>query len=373
MVLDNAEDKSVISKWWPHGKAGSILITTLDPSFATSSVAGQGKQLLRMEEADAISMMLTQVSRHSTENEVSDDRAEARELARRVGFWPVAIQSCIGAINDTNRSLYQYNRGHADSKAILSDATADKVDRHWAPYGRGLNDLLRARLAILDDDDRALVDLFSLLDPDNIPEMLLDILETSKDLITAHPIRDMDKSIARLSKGLVTRDSSTTAGDDGASSFYMHRLLRDYLRMSMTQSSSQSSFELATELLYVTIARPKPTAYHKSESQRVQRHFQDYFSHVEYTRLFLKTSKEPMSPTPMKSRFTFCTSCTTPLGKATGSPSRTLPRDKSTNLDRRRQAILSEWISQCRSVSGGNRNVHFRRHRGRQGARSAPA
>jgi len=206
---------------------GSVLVTTLDPSFGTSNLAGNGAPLDPLEENSAIDMMLSQISDHAR-NDADHGFKEAREIVQRVAYLPLAIQHCLGVINESGRTLAQFNKRYRSPSAVLQRASANKVNRYCAPYHQGLTEALLGRLNGLDEDSRALMDVLSLLHNVRIPESLFDLEAMPQDLEDIGFLRDFELRIVKVSKGLVQRaERAALVGHvvSDLSTFHMHSLL----------------------------------------------------------------------------------------------------------------------------------------------------
>ncbi|EFR04153.1 SesB protein [Nannizzia gypsea CBS 118893] len=282
VVFDNAESSKLINTWWPHGKAGAVLITTLDPAFATSTVAGTGAELPPLDESDAVEMVLSQVPLNAY-GTLEESREAARQIVRRVANHPLAIQSCIGVINECGRSLSEYNRKYKDSDSVIRNSSVERVNRNYAPYDRGLRDALKDRVETLDNGSRVLMDVISILHPGKIPASLLDLDEPPEYLSNLEFIKDFDLHITKLLKGLVSRNVRKSGNEPLY--FHVHTLLRDSLRSEMSLKSRQIAFETVTRLLCIAL---DPWSYPSDVPGREtdRRYFLEYFAHVESVRRF---------------------------------------------------------------------------------------
>lgn len=126
------------------------------------------------DDDSAIEMMLSQVSDHA-KNDADHGRKEAREIVRSVACLPIAITHCLAMINESGRTLSQYNKKYRNPTLVLQRTSDNKVNRPYAPYHQGQTDTLLDRLETLDDVSRALMDAFSLLYNARIPESMFDI------------------------------------------------------------------------------------------------------------------------------------------------------------------------------------------------------
>lgn len=284
VIFDSADDANLINTWWPHGKMGSVLITTLDQSFGTSNVAGNGAQLGTIDEEDAIQMVLSQVLPHAR-NDADQGRKEASEIVQRVAHLPLAIQNCVGVINESGRTLTQYNRQYRDKRSVLKSTTQGTVNRNYAPYPRGLTDTICDRLGRLDANARALVDVFSLLHLDRIPETLFKPAKPPEDLGEIGFLTNFESCITQVSKGLVSRGEPKKQGDADLSKFFMHSLHHEFIRTEMSKEGRQTAFNTASRLVSLAL---DPSNYPKDMPRRAvdRKYFLDYFSHAESIRQF---------------------------------------------------------------------------------------
>ncbi|KAM5452137.1 hypothetical protein MaudCBS49596_003491 [Microsporum audouinii] len=282
VVFDDAESSKLINTWWPHGKAGSVLITTLDPAFATSTVAGMGAELPPLDESDAIEMVLSQVPPNAY-GTLEGSREAAGQIVRRVANHPLAIQNCIGVINECGRSLSEYNKKYKNSDSVIRNSTVETVNRNYAPYDRGLRDALKDRVEALDNGSHVLMDVISILHQVKIPANLLDLDEPPEDLSNIEFINDFDPHIAKLLKGLVSRNDRKSGNEPLY--FHLHTLLRDFLRSEMSPKSRQIAFDTVTRLLCIAL---NPWSYPSDVSGRQtdRRYFLEYFAHIESVRHF---------------------------------------------------------------------------------------
>ncbi|RWA09517.1 hypothetical protein EKO27_g5578 [Xylaria grammica] len=256
VIFDNAIDQNMINFWWPHGPTGSILITTNDPVFSSNNVAGDGAELAELDNDSGVTMVLSQITQFAQGQDKNQAELEALELVSRFGGLPLAIQTAVGSINESSRTLAQWNR-RASTEVILK--STNQFNFNYAPYPKGLAEAFANRVENLDDSSRALLDVLSTLDPDGIPEQLIDQESPAEDVSDINFVSDLDNCISRLSKGLVLRGGRSGRGDvlqsdiEDASSFHMHRLLRDFVRIQMTDESRQVAFETASRLLSLAV------------------------------------------------------------------------------------------------------------------------
>ncbi|KAI0469332.1 hypothetical protein F4859DRAFT_523125 [Xylaria cf. heliscus] len=293
VIFDNAVDQKLINSWWPYGPAGSILITTNDPAFGSNNVAGDGAELDELDSESGVKMVLNQITRFAQGHDKDLAKAEALKLVESFGHLPLAIQTAVGIINDSSRTLAQWNR--RASTELVFKPTA-QFNFNYAPYPKGLAQAFANRIESLDETSRALLDVLSLLDPDLIPEQLIDQGNPAEDIRDIEFVSNFDHCISRLSKGFVLRGGRRTKHEaldqiKDTSSFHMHRLLREFVRMHMNSQRRQAAFETASRLLSLAVdIRNYPHdavgILAKSKTSLDREYFSTYLGHIESLRLY---------------------------------------------------------------------------------------
>ncbi|KAI1760076.1 hypothetical protein GGR53DRAFT_511161 [Hypoxylon sp. FL1150] len=201
-------------------------------------------------------MVLTQITPFAKGQDQQQAEIEARKLIERLGNHPLAIQSAIGSINESSRKLVHWNK-RANTEQILSSEHHNSF--RYAPYPKGLREAFASRVEGLDDSSRLLLDVLSTLDPDQIPEQLIDQASPAEDLGTIDFVADLDHCVSQVSKGLIVRGVRRETGNPSnesvkdRTSFYMHRLLRDFVHSRMSDKGRQAAFETASKLLSLAI------------------------------------------------------------------------------------------------------------------------
>lgn len=297
---------------------GSVLVTTLDPSFKTSNVAGNGMALPTIDEADAVRMVFDQVHSGAFSSNADDDWREAQTIVNRVGCLPLAVQNCVGAINAVERTLKQYSGRYPKPGPILEQSSVGNVSRSWAPYAQALKESIQDCLDPLDRTTRALLDVFSLLDPSKIPERPFDFVGRAipddlkgVDFVQPH---FFEECIKQLSKGVVMRGSrnsssshnnnnnslsDTSPYDEGSTfpEFHIHDLYCEFLQRDLKKNVDrrQVAFDTATRLVSMTL---DPSNYPKNVTTRMAERglFLEYFSHIESIRKFFESTWEDEEP-----------------------------------------------------------------------------
>jgi hypothetical protein len=280
LVFDNAEDIKLLNTWWPKGKNGAILITSRDPIFETSSGAGNGQQLKAMDEKLALEMLRSQLP-----DEVEFGKEEALKIVRRVQCLPLGIQACVGVINEARCSLGDFNLQWSAPKALLEEA--------FAPYENGgLGDVWKLALLKIDNESRAMIEVFSLLDPDNIQERIFVVGNHSLPMNNVEYLQNRVKCIKTLLKGLV--QPNTAVQGTHLRSFHMHRLLQTCVQMEMSPESLQDAFNSAITLVCGMMSPLWNTTWPK-----IHMDYKEYFTHVQTIRRYYLEMSEEESKCPL--------------------------------------------------------------------------
>ena len=100
LILDNADDPSLkISKWFPAGPRGKIIITTRNPALAIVATT-QSASVDHMDSEEATTLLL-KAARDNKES----SRDRAKPVVRLLGYIPLAIVHAGAAIG---HQLYTY-------------------------------------------------------------------------------------------------------------------------------------------------------------------------------------------------------------------------------------------------------------------------
>jgi len=247
---------------------GAILITTQLPVFANLDFCKKGRELLQLDEDSAIRLLQCSLTHPIT---LEDE--DARTLVKRVGCLPVAIRTCIGQINEADCSLEEYNKQWTDARAIIQDADVKHVETLNARYDKGLRELWAVSFKNLDGNARALINVFSLLDDEHIPEALL----KNEKLYTKLPfLKSRVRAIRDLSQSsLIGKELGMETGTtlQTGKRFHIHRMTRTFAQIQMDHRAEQAAFDAASLLLDAAVVyAQKGVSFLREES---------YFQHVQ--------------------------------------------------------------------------------------------
>ncbi|EED22768.1 conserved hypothetical protein [Talaromyces stipitatus ATCC 10500] len=288
LIFDNAVDPTLFLDYWPRNKRGAILVTTQLRIFATEDYCGQGKELLQLDEASAIQFLQSSVPDSLRNTEA------ARAIVQRVGCLPVAIKTSVGLIREAGCSLDDYNKEWNDPRTIIDRSDVKYADSRDARYNKGLRDLFAKSLQNLDLDARALVNVFSLMDDEHIPEEMLrnDLLAVQLPFL---------KHRARLIRDLIEScliGPETEAHRSSSRRFHIHRMIRAFVQMEMKLNDRKSAYESASLLLNARVVTGGDPKFAGNKS---------YFQHVQALWEYYQRELAPDDPTKVDNKFPVAT------------------------------------------------------------------
>lgn len=220
-------------------------------------------------------MVLDQIPEYSQKGNF-DAYKEAQKIVTRVAGLALGISASIGRINATNWTLEQYNAENKSGQDVLLDVSMEDSHRNFAPYPSGLREVLTESVTSLERDARSLLEVISLIDPDQVQDYLLEKATKVGSLRDLGFVKNRHRCIGALSHVLL-RNSSHEG--QNLPSFHIHRLLQDWVQMNMTTQSRQCSFNLAVQILCSVLGPDPPYSAKWPVAVSVQ--FKEYFPHVQ--------------------------------------------------------------------------------------------
>ena len=286
LVLDNAEDVKLINNLWIQSKVGAILITARNPVFRTPTVAGLGCQLPPLSEELAIKMLKDRIE-PSVAN-FNDE--EALRIVKNLDFLPLGIVLVIGILNSHHCSLADYNEQWSRPEDVLTEDNIEHINRPFAPYPNLIEKVYNDLLSTLDPDPKAMIQILSYLDPDNIQEgALFDRFRSSDIQSLAKLARFRIKYCGLLlAKSLVTLKEKSTEGNSPIS---MHRLLQGFLHKSMSPEAVQESFQGATRIVCAAM-----THLWQSNFRLIRAEFSEVFPHAQKIHGYFRDLHKELGP-----------------------------------------------------------------------------
>ena len=244
--LDDVADPGDLSRLWPTGSTGRVLVTTRrrDAAFAARGRVVDVGAFTPEEALDYLTAKLTPGDRMPV-----DTLAQARELAGDLGHLPLALAHAAAVIVNDAITCAGYRALLADRRHTLSDLFPADAGASGDEYGQTLsgawslaveraNALGPAGLA------RPLLDIVAVLDPNGIPEGIL-TSRSVRDYLGRASMPDGRRALRNLHRlSLITHDPN-----DPVRSVRMHALAQRSTVENMEPGSLAEVVRVAADAL----------------------------------------------------------------------------------------------------------------------------
>ncbi len=208
LILDNADDLTVLDEFLPGKNTGHILLTTR--AQATGTLAN-GIEVEPMETAEGALLLLRRAKvlapNASLEQAREADRAKAREIVQELGGLPLALDQAAAYIEETRCGLSGYLASYQAERTTLLQRRGTLIKEHPEPMAKTLS-LSFANVEAANPAAADLLRLCAFLHPDAIPEEVLSV------------------GAPRFVPSLKTLATSTTAFNEAIASLRAYSLLR---------------------------------------------------------------------------------------------------------------------------------------------------
>lgn len=169
LIFDNANQIHTLnlSKYIPVIN-GHVIITTQDHRVEDSDLA---KKVLHLEMFNLQESLEFLCSRAAVESLTGDEHVAATELAEKMGYHPLALDSTAAWVHHTSSSFRDCTNELPNRREELL-----KYRPPWASYKKSITDALDLNFRLLERDNpqaASLLIMLSYLDPLNIPRQLL--------------------------------------------------------------------------------------------------------------------------------------------------------------------------------------------------------
>jgi tetratricopeptide (TPR) repeat protein len=231
LILDNADDLSIVSDYLPSSIPGHLILTTR--AHAMGGLA-QRIEIKRLDQEEGSRFLLNRAAllgkNDPREQADPGDLAQASEIVRELAGLPLALDQAGAYIEETSCGLQAYLDLYRVHHADLLSARGGLGRDHPEPVATTLH-LCFTRVEQINSAAADLLRLCAFLAPDDIPELLLTTgtsqLTPSLQLLASSPI-NLNKTIADLQKySLIGRTPTKKTLD-------VHRLVQVVLRDAMT-------------------------------------------------------------------------------------------------------------------------------------------
>ena len=226
LILDNADDLSLVSTFLPTRHDGHILLTTR--VLATGSLARRIEVDTMSQEVGAL-FLLRRASRIENVATLTDaafsDIVTAREICEELGGLPLAIDQAGAYIEEAQCSLLDYQQRYRTRRAYLLQRRGALVTDHPEPVATTWS-LSFEKVEKTSPIAADLLRLCAFLHPDAIPVEL--IMQGAGEAAVTEDDAVLDEAIATLGAySLLRRDSSERT-------LSIHRLVQAVLQERMT-------------------------------------------------------------------------------------------------------------------------------------------
>ncbi|KAK4947223.1 hypothetical protein LTR10_013995 [Elasticomyces elasticus] len=263
LVLDNADDVSVLQNFWPTNPSGRCIVTSRDPTlprYLSTSRSTKSLAVLPLSEHQGAGLMLNILNapdglapeHNQLLNTVPEDLELAKLLSKELGGLPLAIDQIANYARVVKCSLGDVSQIYADFKerSLLwqQDTSGDltghvrSLDTVW--------EMSISRIAKANPDATHLLQLLCMYDCDGVPQTLIDGTDEQRPGSNTPQLLFLRKKVQLLSAtGALLRQSMINK-DKAGSRISMHRLVAAITRQHMSHEDHQARFDEALELLF---------------------------------------------------------------------------------------------------------------------------
>lgn len=239
IVFDNVDNTAILDTYWPWDSSGAILITCRDPMVTNLIyIRPLGVELPELPEDEGASLLLRLTRRGNDENDVKT----AGSVAQALRGYPLAIAQMSAYILTRDMSFDEFLKIYAaetDRKQLIQITKGQTATLH------GYNQNLATVWALSNlNNGKALLDVLSLLDPDSIPENLLQA-DSSSTSWNEYPqgFLNFQNACAELLK------SSLISRNRNEKNMRIHRVIQDTVRAEMSSERFNRVYRYALNKL----------------------------------------------------------------------------------------------------------------------------
>ncbi|UKZ66307.1 uncharacterized protein TrAtP1_007482 [Trichoderma atroviride] len=169
LVLDNADDLTIIPSFWPTSEHGAVLVTSQNPA-SEYQLANNGMEVKPFSPEESTAWFCQQLGRNTVLNE------EAKNITESFGHHTLTIKQMASYIRESQCTISQFQEAYADStKRQQLLATPNELS---APgYAHTTSTAFAVTFSKLGINALQTLGILSFLDPDRIPEKLLEDTE----------------------------------------------------------------------------------------------------------------------------------------------------------------------------------------------------
>lgn len=173
VLFDNVDDADILDDYWPMGSSASVLITSRDPLLKTyidtDDSGHSGISLQSFDQSEATNFLLKLTRR---ERELGEE-VSGQAIVEALGGLPLAITQMAGVIARNELSFTEFLEmyGKENAHAQLFKLQVGRL-KSRTQYDHTIASVWA--LEGLGDGAASLLGVLSLLDPDGIPEYIVE-------------------------------------------------------------------------------------------------------------------------------------------------------------------------------------------------------
>lgn len=254
IIFDNVDEFDVLADFWPKLGRGSVLVTSRDPAAKRNlytKYKKKGMDLPQLSEAESETLM--QQLTH-----VTADAGQTKALAKiveKVDGFPLAISQMSAVFRDLRLSYSDFLK-YYEEEGI--ERLLQRLDSKESIGASSLATLWA--LERLFPATKALLQVISLLDPDNIPEDLL--IDRKDEVKLDHYPKTRGEYYDARSQLLA---SSLVVQNADQQNLSLHRLIQDTARALMDREQLELAFRAAGNLVISAWTFQKVEQHHSTK------------------------------------------------------------------------------------------------------------
>lgn len=238
LIFDNVDNLEVLNDYWPATGRGYVLVTSRDPWAKTSFyTANSGIDLKPFEKEESVQFINTLTHASMTAN-----KEDINALADRLAGLPLAIAQVAG--------IFRRLRLSYGDLLKLFDQTGHKIydmegEKPLSGYTHSVSTVWALDILSKDAATFSLLQVISLLDPDRIPEPVLQ--SGLRDLQIQGVPKDL---VSYFESRKILVQSSLITYNEERGELMVHRLLQEAMTSRMDQNRYIEVFRGVFDLIY---------------------------------------------------------------------------------------------------------------------------
>lgn len=254
LVFDNVEDVSVLRAFWPTGGIGSVLVTSRDPE-SHHNLTHEGFKVTPFSRQDGAAFLLQSLTGVDPNSDTNIHLAE--RISEKLGGLALGLKQMASFMRESSCSMEDFLELFQDkaNQQTLFEANAPFAK---LGYEHTLATAWNLSLSKISDTALGVLSLFSFLEPDQIPKMIVDSLATESLNGKIPFLQPANKATFYQDIRQLTRYSLISQEPDGA--FSIHRLVQATKILRMSPEARQQCFSAVIHVLWTGHPKSKETS-----------------------------------------------------------------------------------------------------------------